>query len=530
MYSLYAQLTSKYPFLQRSRYKYIAIAAVFVLFLYTFFHIDRNGLEVSSRLRNPFRASSSSSTLSNLTAIVSDAASYFTNYPLPSSAFGELGRRTELLTSWIKLSDTLAPSLIPNETATLDFALNAALLASFPFLRNPSLPYASTDFHTLQQANRAPFTALRHRIRPGTRGIVIPAGKPQFRFAAHLIQNLRAVLNSSLPIQIAYAGDGDLPHEYRAALCGLAANVSALDVLSVFDDRSLQLRDGKAGWAVKPFAALASDFEQVVLLDADVVFAARPEDTVLRTRGYNETGVMLYHDQLVSQNKFLDRAEWWRWELKKAGRTPSEALRKSKVWTEGYAEEGDSGVVVLDKRRLEVLTGLLHVAWQNSREVRDEWTYKMTYGDKESWWFGMELSGVPFAFEEHYGAVLGDKVLIRSGANKRRNGTASIGLKMPKEKVCGFSIAHAGEDGKLLWYNGSLLKNKAVDQKEFTVPEWWMIDAEWMKGTTKADVSCMKGGQVLAVDADALRVMSETVERAKLVDKAFAKLIVKLES
>jgi hypothetical protein len=338
------------------------------------------------------------------------------------------------------------------------------------------------------------------------------------------------VLNSSLPIQIAYAGDGDLPHEYRAALCGLAANVSALDVLSVFDDRSLQLRDGKAGWAVKPFAALASDFEQVVLLDADVVFAARPEDTVLRTLGYNETGVMLYHDQLVSQNKFVDRVKWWRGELKKAGRTPSEALRKSKVWTEGYVEEGDSGVVVLDKRRLEVLMGLLHVAWQNSREVRDEWTYKMTYGDKESWWFGMELSGVPFAFEEHYGAVLGDKVPIRSGANERRNGTASVGLKVPKEKVCGFSIAHAGEDGKLLWYNGSLLKNKAVDQKVFTVPEWWMIDAEWMKGATRADVSCMKGGQVLAVDADALRVMSETVERAKLVDKAFAKLIAKLES
>ena len=41
---------------------------------------------------------------------------------------------------------------------------------------------------------------------------------------------------------------------------------------------------------------------------------------------------------------------------------------------EGYAEEGDSGVVVADKSRLGVLIGLLHIAWQNTRDVREAYT------------------------------------------------------------------------------------------------------------------------------------------------------------
>jgi len=31
------------------------------------------------------------------------------------------------------------------------------------------------------------------------------------------------------------------------------------------------------------------------------------------------------------------------------------------------------------------------------------------------------------------------------------------------EKVCGFTIVHTDEADKLLWYNSSLLKNKAVN-------------------------------------------------------------------
>ena len=107
---------------------------------------------------------------------------------------------------------------------------------------------------------------------------------------------------------------------------------------------------------------------------------------------------------------------------------PSAALSTSLVWTEDHAEEADSGAVVLDKGRLPVFTGLLHICWQNTKALREEATYKLTYGDKESWWFGLDLCGVPHAFEKHYGAVLGE-----------------IQLCEGQQDVCGFTIAHIDE-------------------------------------------------------------------------------------
>jgi alpha 1,3-mannosyltransferase len=141
--------------------------------------------------------------------------------------------------------------------------------------------------------------------------------------------------------------------------------------------------------------------------------------------------------------------------------------------------------VILDKGRLPVFTGLLHICWQNAQAVRENITYKITYGDKESWWFGLELCGVPYTFEKHYGAAIREIITKDNGTD-----------------VCGFKIAHVDEKDKLIWYNGSLLKNKAVDNKDFQVPSRWMIDAERVKGEKKSDLSCMKGGEVKDVTGE----------------------------
>ena len=43
-------------------------------------------------------------------------------------------------------------------------------------------------------------------------------------------------------------------------------------------------------------------------------------------------------------------------------------------------EEMESGVVVFDKRRSSVVYGLIFTGWLNSRAVREEVTYRNTYG------------------------------------------------------------------------------------------------------------------------------------------------------
>ncbi|SLM41371.1 Nucleotide-diphospho-sugar transferases [Lasallia pustulata] len=424
-----------------------------------------------------------------------ELAQYFIDYPLSDSEFGELGSRVKILTDWIQTSEALAGGISPNDFASLNRYIQEAALALFPFIENPSRP----------DGRNAPLKQLRESYIPKSKGIVIATGKGTFRYACHLISNLRDVLHSTLPIQVAYAGEDDLPLAYREAIVSMGANIETLDITSVLNDTTLDFKIEDGGWAVKPFALLACKFEQAILLDADAVFLQKPEVIFEDHEGYQQTGTLLFHDRLLWQGAFKDRHQWWEKEMEH--HAIGETLSKSKVYMEGYAEEGDSGVVAFDKGRLPVLMGLLHICWQNTLAVRQKFTYRLGYGDKESWWFGLALSGVPYTMEGHYGSILGE---IDTGKSNT---------------VCSFTIAHVDEKEKLLWYNGSLLKNKALNKLEFLLPSHWMMDGTWEKGAQKSDISCMRDGTVREADESAKKVVELSVENAKKIDKNFKDLI-----
>lgn len=423
---------------------------------------------------------------------IAETSQYFADYPLPPSAFGEMGKRLQIIRSWILSRELLQNQISNSQQEGLTEHIEKATLSLFPFLHTPSQPKDSRALYNLRQS-----------FQPKSKGIVIPTGTATFRYACHLITSLRQVLHSTLPIQVMHAGDADLPSQHREFLAELGTDVEIVDVTTVFDDDTLGLASG--GWAVKSFAALASKFEQVILLDADAVFLQPPEVVFDHHGGYNSTGALLFHDRLLWQNAFKERHNWWEEQLKH--HTPSATLAKSLVYNEKYAEECDSGMVVLDKGRLSILLGALHVCWQNTRAVREAHTYIMGHGDKESWWFGLELSDANYTFENHYGSVVG---AIKDDAADG------------KTRVCGFTIAHVDEDDRLLWYNGSLLKDKAVNATEFDVPTHWMKDGEWEKGAAKADLSCMKDAHVLDLTAQEMDIVRKSGEAARAVD---AKLI-----
>lgn len=400
--------------------------------------------------------------------------------------YGELGKRTQRLRDWIALSEASPDA---DEKVRLLRAVETAASSLFPFLRHsPQRPHSDT-----------PLADLRAIFKPGKKGIVLPTGTGTLRYAYHQLASLREVIGCTLPIEIAYAGDDDLPPAERKRLQSRFSDIRFLDVLKVFDDETLDLRNG--GWAIKPFAALASPFEQVILVDADAVFLQPPE-TLLKQTAYTSTGAFLFHDRLIWQGSYKTRHEWWHSQIT----TPSAALNNSLAFTQDYAEEGDSGVVVLNKARLPVLAGLLHVAWQNSRDVRPT-TYELGYGDKESWWFGLELSGAPYAFEEHYASIVGWPM----------QPTAENG----KANVCSFVIAHVDEEDRLLWYNGGLLKNKKVDKKEFGMPTHWMVDGVWQKGPVRKQMSCMEGEKAVELSAGEKEILRRSISLAKGFDAEF---------
>ncbi|GAM87589.1 hypothetical protein ANO11243_056160 [Dothideomycetidae sp. 11243] len=434
--------------------------------------------------------------------LIADLEQYFSDYPIQppyKDTLGEVGRRLRVVGDWILAAEKTRDSTVK---AALNLAIENTIAAHFPFLRDPLED--TFDYESEQSFSPAPLAALRKSFKHGSAGIVIPCGEKTARFAGHLIVALRAVLRSKLPIQLVYAGDEDLSPSTRAKLSLMVASGPALeflDITSVFDDNSLDLRSG--GWAIKAFAVLGSHYERVILLDADSVFLQPPE-VLLKHGAMLRTGALLFHDRLLWKGAFKERHAWWRDQI----RRPSPAMNASLVWTEDYAEEGDSGVVVVDKSRLDVLLGMIHVCWQNSKEVRDEVTYKITYGDKESWWLGFELAGSKYEFEEHYAAIIGWEGEDPEG----------------RTKVCSFVIAHPDEKNKLLWYNGSLLKNKQLKHMldVYEVPEKWMVDGEWQKGAKKEDMSCMVGEEMRNVTLQETRILTKMIDRAQEVDAILA--------
>lgn len=153
-------------------------------------------------------------------------------------------------------------------------------------------------------------------------------------------------------------------------------------------------------------------------------------------------------------------------------------MNKFFVWIEDWVEEEDFGVVVLDKFWLDVLMGFLYVVWQNIKEVCDEVMYKLMYGDKEIWWFGLELSGVIYVFEKYYGVMVG-WLYVEQFENENEN------------KVCSFYIGYVDVEDELFWYNGGFLRFKRGDQYEFGLFMYLMYDGKWYKNGNVEELSCM---------------------------------------
>lgn len=480
--------------MSRLKVRWIFGVLIFLLLLFVFVARPRNqrGLQDKFWSSNPNESTlDTAQGLASFLNSVSRTTQHIIADPLPPSAFGVMGKRIQVLRSWLEVKEQNSNQLNRDQNDLLVSGIEKTAISLFPFLRNSSSPDGLGGLENMRQ-----------RYGHASKGIVIPTGKGTFRYACHLVDCLRNVLNSQLPIQVAYANDTDLPFNYRNFIKTLGKEIETFDVTSVLDDTNLQLTED--GWAIKPFAVLTSSFEQVMLLDADAVLLQPPEAVFDRHTGYQDTGALFFHDRLLWQGAFKERHAWWEKQL--AHHTASKALAKSLVFNDGYAEECDSGMLVMDKGRLSILLGLLHVCWQNTQSVRRDWTYKMGYGDKESWWFGLELSDVDYVFEAHYGAVLGHT----------RPATAEEGTT---DKVCGFTIAHIDEDDKLLWFNGSLLKNKAVNATEFDVPESWMMDGVWEKGATKPDMSCMRDGKMQTIDSSEKTVLQRSVDRAQKIDE-----------
>ncbi|KAJ3111214.1 hypothetical protein HK100_002767 [Physocladia obscura] len=292
---------------------------------------------------------------------------------------------------------------------------------------------------------------LKNRVYSDQTGIVMTTGGRHFEFAVHAITALRTVLNCTLPIEIQYLGENDLSEEKRAGLNSIPG-VKTVNILNIFPNFE-KLFDmdqiGTGGWAVKPFAILASGFRNVIFVDADALFFEDPEIAFRDSAIYKEFGQMFFHDRSMTKN---GTASWFR-EINPHVSKYASSLRYLNGLT---FHEMESGVVALDKGKTGVLHALLLVCKMNAKPERDV-SYVNMHGDKESFWMSWDIARVPYRFVPTYGG--------------------SVGFKNEKGQVCG-GLFHTDEKEKPLWWNGGVVMNKRSDNLQYVRFEHAAFDTD----------------------------------------------------
>ncbi|KAJ3026545.1 UNVERIFIED_CONTAM: hypothetical protein HDU68_005468 [Siphonaria sp. JEL0065] len=264
-------------------------------------------------------------------------------------------------------------------------------------------------------------------------GLVFSAGKEHFEFALHGILSLRNLLNCTLPIEVQYMGPEDLDPTMLKALDSIPG-VKTVDILKKFSASEI------SGWAIKPFALLAAGFRTSIFIDADALFFQDPELAVKKSLLFREYGQLFYTDRSIFQPKY-DSVNWF-YTIDPVMTHYASTLR----YTNGLSHhEMESGVVVVDKSRTDVLHALLLTCQLNSKTERGI-VYSHTYGDKETFWMAWDMLRAGYKFTPNMGGTLG-----------RMTQTGS---------VCG-PLFHTDEFSDPLWWNGGPFECKYLSTKDY---------------------------------------------------------------
>lgn len=295
------------------------------------------------------------------------------------------------------------------------------------------------------------------------RGIVISISDRGFSEATRLIRVLRLIKNE-LPIQFVHRGD--LSKSVMDELVKLARsdnlpnleNSERLPPQDIsFVDASGALQEGSGEkfvrFANKWIAALFSTFDEMILMDSDVVPFVRPSE-LFDLEKYRANGAFFFRDRFTEESTWTTPMEFFRDLHPSAEEIRAFSLQDYRQHTEetGFfrykaKHVAESGMVVM--KRSTHLSGLLmSVVLQFWHETSGPF-----YGDKELFWLGQAYAAQgAFSFNGRDAAALGE-------------------LKEDKYtwEVCSTQPAQFDDNGRLLWVNGGLQKcKKGFYKKDFS--------------------------------------------------------------
>ncbi len=253
-------------------------------------------------------------------------------------------------------------------------------------------------------------------------GIVIAACD---RYVDQLVRSLKFLkteINTSLPIEIWYAGD-ELSDENQRRLLAFD-HLTLHDITTIFPLPPEHFR----GFQIKGYLGLATQFDEFIIMDADLYFYQKPE-SLFEHPAYKKTGAFFFCDQEsylffgfphVPAQKYHGGTLSY-YEKRKSFLThliekTSESFPQK--WTFYWSsiqptplnpipsEHLESGCVVIDRKRHQKGLEMVRRLNEDYKE-----TYKYVWGDKETFWIGFEMAHEPYHVNETIPAKIIDRWL-----------------------------------------------------------------------------------------------------------------------
>ncbi|KXN74551.1 glycosyltransferase family 71 protein [Conidiobolus coronatus NRRL 28638] len=333
-------------------------------------------------------------------------------------------------------------------------------MQTFSTIEQKLFGWAQVDYPALSQ--------LYTSFEPGSRAIVIGVSNNYVTMVSTLIRAIRDIHNSEIPIYLNYIGEDDLSPKNRKYLSNISTGVTTIDITKHLNNDILKLE----GWSVKAFSLLATPAEQVVLMDADVLFLQSP-DKLFEQPEYIKTGALFYHDRTFWHPQPED-IEWalsfilpdtytdynpTNVERMKEGKYPIPSrLIKSRYLTAESHNEQDSGVVLINKRKHFIST--LAICALNNKLERDLVTYTKVHGDKETFWLGFEMVNSEYTWAPYLPGAIGDGTLSYYEEAPDVLEPLEHEYNSKPYYLHSTQMLHFDHDEKPFWFNGGILMDK----------------------------------------------------------------------
>ena len=242
------------------------------------------------------------------------------------------------------------------------------------------------------------------------RGIIMVVNRETTLAALQTITVLRELHGCLLPVEIFYHTDAELPPALVDMFTALG-RVSTIDIdtLPLFtaelEDDAGRYPGLKETWERQSLALLASSFQEVLVVDPQVVFLQNPA-LLFSHPTFANTGTLFFRSKATPVSKasqflvaFLKR---------QLDQGPgSQQLADSAFMSHKIGSRMDMDVVVLDKSRPGVLAALFMNAWMRRGFVRAVFWGAYPKMMNEGLWLAFELADIAYDFENTWPGAIG---------------------------------------------------------------------------------------------------------------------------